>query len=331
MTVIITADEVKAHLSMRDCIGVVEESFRALHGGTGDMPLRFGYKMPLKENKVGILASMPSYLEVDGESYGGNKVITVYPANSKEGHHSHQGVVTLFEGNHGKLVGIVDAGMVTAIRTAAASGVATKLLSREDSEVLTLIGCGVQADQHLESMLLVRPSIQKVRIWNRTKENMLKFKKKWEEKPVEITCHDTVQEAVSTADIICTLTPSTSVLIQSEWVKDGAHINAVGGCTPPQMEVSPELVARSLLFADSKESCLKEPGDILNPLKSGLITPSHIKADIGTLLSSPPLSGRSSPADVTLFKSLGLAIQDLAAAVFLYKQNVGGNRIQINP
>ena len=310
---------------MDECIELVSSVLASLEKGEADMPLRFGYKLPLPEGKFGVLASMPSYLSLpSGESFCANKVITVYPANKAAGMHSHQGAILLFEAAHGKLVAVVDAGEVTAVRTAAASGVATRLLAREGEDVaeLALLGSGAQARTHLHAMLLVRPTLRRVRCWSRSPGSAERFCA-WAraEFPTleDVSAAASAEAAARGADVICTLTPSAEPVLRSEWVKDGTHINAVGACTPRHRELEGALVARCRLFADQRRSCLAEPGDVVAPIAEGLIGAEHIVAELGELLCGKA-AGRCAPTDVTVFESLGLAVQDLASALHIYRK-----------
>eukprot|EP01060_Flectonema_neradi_P005096 TRINITY_DN13386_c0_g1_i1.p1 TRINITY_DN13386_c0_g1~~TRINITY_DN13386_c0_g1_i1.p1 ORF type:complete len:366 (+),score=53.99 TRINITY_DN13386_c0_g1_i1:70-1098(+) len=317
---VIPASEVPKLLPMNECIERVEASLMALKGDEGDMPLRFCYKMPLKEERVGIVASMPAYMEINGKAYCSNKVITVYPANKSKGLESHQGTILLFEADHGKLVSIVDASTVTAIRTAAASAVATKLLAVPEASHLAILGCGTLAHTHLESMLIARPTIREVSLWSRSSSSVDLFVKTVAPQypNIKFNKHDTPQQAVLAADIICTLTPSTEPYLDRSMVKEGCHINAVGACTPIHCEIAADLVKASKVFADATESCVKEPGDIVRPLKSGEITVDHVQGELADiLLQNHP--GRSSPNEITLFESLGLAIEDLACSHSVYE------------
>ena len=318
---VIPASEVSKLLPMKECIERVESSLLALKSKTGDMPLRFGYRMPLQNERVGILASMPAYMEVNGKSYCSNKVITVYPANKKEGLESHQGAIMLFEAEHGTLLSIVDASSVTSIRTAAASAVATKLLALPESSHLAIVGCGTLAYTHLDAMVEVRPGIKTVSLWNRSPDSVSQFIEKMSKKYSQLSFKGfpTVEEAVHDADIVCTLTASTDPILTKSMIKAGCHINAVGSCTPMHCEVSSDLVMASKIFADATESCLKEPGDIVRPLSEGLITANHIQGELSDVLLKDNV-GRSSTADITLFESLGLAIEDLVCSLSIYEK-----------
>jgi len=246
----------------------------------------------------------------------GLKVVVVFPKNHGTKYDSHQGVVMLFDPEHGLPTAILDGSEVTAIRTAAASGVATRLLAREDACELALLGSGVQARTHLEAMRVAR-DLKRVRVFSPHEKNRAAFAARESERhgiPVEAV--DSAQAAVEGADLICTTTSSTEPIVRSEWIADGAHINAVGACVPRARELDSATVVRSLLFTDRRESAFAESGDFLIPKEEGLLTDAHLRGEIGELLLGQ-VPGRRSAADVTLFKSLGIAVEDLAAASYL--------------
>jgi ornithine cyclodeaminase len=261
---------------------------------------------------------MPAYL--GSPKAVGVKAISVFPGNHGTSIDPHQGAVLLFEAERGRLIAILDATTVTAIRTAAVSAVATRLLAREDAEELAILGSGVQGHMHLEAISQVRP-VRNVRIWSRTTEHARALAS-WGADRFDL--HTEVarspEHAVRGAAIICTTTATSDPILQGDWLSPGAHINAVGACIPTTRELDSEAVARARIYVDRKESALSEPGDLLVPLREGAITPQHILAEVGELLlpGGAERLGRQSPDDVTLFKSLGLAIEDLAAAHYVY-------------
>jgi ornithine cyclodeaminase len=326
--VVISAEQVLKMLPMGECIEAVAEALQSLASGKAAMPLRMGFRMPLQEEgKVGILASMPSYASYeDGKEYCANKVITVFPGNVSQGIHSHQGSILLFEANNGKLLAVVDASEVTAIRTAAASAVATRALANTACETLAIIGSGTQAEWHLEAMLAVRPSIKRLKCWSRTADRLANFVRKAEARHggcIAVETCASVEVAVADADIICTVTAATAPILCGKWIKQGAHINAVGACQPPWRELDTDAVLMSRLYTDSRTSCMNEPGDFVTPLKEGSVTEAHIVGEIGELLLGK-CPGRGSATEVTLFESLGLAVEDLAAALHVYKKHQQG-------
>jgi ornithine cyclodeaminase len=227
--------------------------------------------------------------------------------------------VLLFETTHGQLLSIMDASSITAIRTAAVSGVATRLLARENARTVAMLGSGVQAKTNLEAMIAVRP-ISSVRVWSRNQEHAREFAERESRRhsiPVDVA--DSVEGAVSDADIICTTTGSREPILKGEWIPRGSHINAVGSSVPYAREVDAEGVKRSRLFIDRMESTLNEGGDFLLAKKEGAVTDEHILAELGELLEKKK-KGRESDDEITLFKSLGIGVEDLASADHIYKK-----------
>ena len=311
---LINKQEVSDILSMEACIELMTGIFKTLADGQSIQPLRQAMWLP---DKSGLLGMMPAY--VNDTKVMGIKVVSVFPGNHSKGLSSHQGAVLLFEGETGQMYAIIDGDRVTGIRTAAASAVATRLLAREDTEELVILGSGEQALRHLEAMLLVR-NIKRVKVWSRNHEHALKFVKLQSANyEVNIEAIEIVKDAVAHADIICTATSAKEPVLRSEWVRDGTHINAVGACTAGARELDSELVVRSKLFTDKRESLFNESGDYLFPMKEGLFGEEHLKGELGELLlGSKP--ARETVEDITLFKSLGLAVEDLAACHYIYEK-----------
>lgn len=311
---IVNQHEVAQLLPMPQCIEVMAEALRTLAEGKAILPLRQVVVLPGKE---AALASMPAYSRTLDAI--GVKVITVFPGNRGTQYDSHQGAVLLFEAEHGSLRAIVDASEVTAIRTAAVSAVATRLLAREDAGDLAILGCGVQARTHLEAMLQVR-KIRRIRVWSRTPEHARAFAARESKRhAVEIEPTSSARGAVRGADIICTTTSSREPVLKGDWVSPGAHINAVGASLPTARELDTALVKRSRLFVDRRESALKEAGDFLIPRSEGAIGDDHIQGEIGEILTGK-IAGRKSAKEITLFKSLGLAVEDLASVEHIYRR-----------
>lgn len=327
---IINQSEVAQLLPMDECMEVMTETLSALASGKAILPLRPIMWLP---ERVGALGMMPSYLgNIDAM---GVKVITVFPGNLNTEYDSHQGVVMLFETKNGRLLSIMDASEITGIRTAAVSGVATRLLAREDAGDLAILGSGVQAVTHLSAMLHAR-KIRRVRVWSRTLEHAQHFAERESQRHnMEIEIASTAQEAVKDADIICTTTSSPEPVLMGDWIAAGAHINAVGSSVPHTRELDTAAVVKSHLFVDRRESTLNEAGDFLIPRKEGAVTDAHIQGEIGEILIGK-IAGRKSAGEITLFKSLGLAVEDLGSAQHIYTQAIektvgtwvelGGNR-----
>lgn len=307
--------QIKQLLGVKDCIGIIEDMFKTLAEGNAILPLR---QVLFDPERKGALATMPSYL--GRPKRFGTKVITYFMGNTATRFDSHQGAVLLFETENGTLLGIMDAGSITAIRTAAASGVATRLLAKKDSKTLAILGSGTEASTHLEAMIAVR-EIGKVFVWSRNAEHAKRFAERQSvlHPDINIVIADSVRHAVSGADIICTVTSAVEPILAAEWVSQGAHINAVGASTPNARELDSALVVKSRIFVDWKESTLHEAGDFLIPKAEGVIDDSHIKGEIGDLLVGK-VAGRTNDEEITLFKSLGISTEDLAAADYLYSK-----------
>ncbi len=314
MTLILTQAEVRRVLPMDECISLMVDVLKAFSEGKGLNPLRGGMSLP---DGVGSLLTMPGYMQEPKAL--GLKVIGVFPGNEGTVYESIQGLVMAFDPDHGIPLAIMDAGEITAIRTAAASGAATKCLAKEEASDLAILGSGVQARSHLEAMLCAR-SIARVRVYSPTKAHRDGFADEAARRhgiPVEATT--TSEEAVRGADLICAVTSSGEPGVKSEWVAPGAHINAVGAYTPSTRELDTDTVARSRLFVDSRESALAEAGDFLIPKEEGAIGEDHLLGELGSVLLGA-IPGREGPDDVTVFKSLGIAMEDVASAHQAYQR-----------
>lgn len=304
--------DVPSLLPMDACMDVMAAALATVARGGALLPLRHLLRIP---QKAGILGTMPAYLESPDAL--GVKVITVFNSNEGTEYDSHQGVVLLFEPDHGSVVAIIDASSVTAIRTAAVSGVATRLLARDDASDLCIIGSGVQARTHLEAMRVARP-IRRVRVWSRNVEHARAFARAESARfDIDVEVMNSARDAVVGADIVCTTTSSREPVVRGEWLAVGAHVNAVGSSTPNARELDSEAVRRSRLFVDRRESALNEAGDFIIPRSEGVIGDEHIIAELGDVVGDVH-AGRASAEEVTLFKSLGLAVEDVAAAHHIY-------------
>jgi ornithine cyclodeaminase len=260
---------------------------------------------------------MPGYLG-EPECFG-VKLVSLIPRNKPPQYSSHLGLVLLFEVEHGQPVALLDAAEITAIRTAAVSGLATRLLARADAGDLALLGAGEQARSHLESMLVVR-NLRRVRVWARKRDKAAAFAKSESAKhKVTIEVAETPREAVTGADLICTVTKAREPILDGEWIAPGAHLNVVGSSVATAAEIDTAAVVRSQFFVDYRSSTITEGGEYLRALRVGAITPEHIRAEIGEVANGSKV-GRNSPDEITLYKSLGIAPQDLASAHFVLQR-----------
>jgi len=313
-TLVINQEEVRSLLPMADCITAVREALRALARGEGIQPLRHVMWLP---ERVGALGIMPGYLSSTGMI--GVKTITVFPGNAGTEFDSHQGTVMLFDDEHGRLLAVIDATEVTAIRTAAASAVATDLLARADASVVAILGTGVQAGTHITAMAEVR-AVGEFRVWGRDQGRAAQLVESAAGSlEGEIKVVETAAEAVAGADIICTTTASREPVLLGETLEPGMHINAVGSSVPFARELDAAAMAASRMFVDRRESTVNESGDFLMAKEEGAIDDSHIVAEIGEILIGKA-GGRSGDDEITLFKSLGLAVEDVAAGTLVYEK-----------
>ena len=309
---IIDGKTVQSCLPISECIKVINKTFQALYAQQTKLPQRLC--TPLF-NSANQLLTMPGALA--DPAVVGVKTLTLYPSNPERSLPAIQGFITLFDSDTGSPIALIDAASITAIRTAAASAAATQILAREEASTLTLIGTGIQAETHLEAILAIRP-LKQVLIWGRNPDKAKALVERMRCKhTIAIETIDNLQAAVSTADIICTLTASKQPLIQGQWLKPGAHLNLVGSHTPDAREVDTNTIKRSRLYVEIKSTALSEAGDILIPLNNKDIDESHIIGEIGGVITGD-IQGRQSPDQITLYKSLGNAAQDLAAANAVY-------------
>jgi ornithine cyclodeaminase/alanine dehydrogenase-like protein (mu-crystallin family) len=309
---VIDQAEVARLLPVAECIPVMERVLKTLSEGKALLPLRTVVWAP---EKTGALGAMPSFLG-DPRCFG-IKVITVFPGNTR--YDAHQGAVLLFEAEEGRLLAILDATEITANRTAAVSGVATRTLAREDARSLAILGSGTQARTHLEAMLAVRP-IQEVRVFSKTPEKARAFAETESKRHgLRVAAASSAEEAVRGADVVCTTTSSKEPVVRGEWLLPGTHVNAVGASVAAARELDGAAVAKARLFVDRRESALAEAGDFLLAKKEGLVADEHILGELGDVLLGR-VAGRTSASEVTLFKSVGIAVEDLASAHEIHRR-----------
>ena len=311
----INETEVEELLPMSECIGVMENAFIALARGEIEQPLRSIFRPATVK---GVMAMMPAYRGGDTPLFG-LKAICVFPGNAGIGKDAHQGGVMLFDGRTGELLAIVNASAITAIRTAAVSALATRVLANETASRLAIIGAGVQARAHLSAIACVR-KLEQVRVAAGHYERAEQFARDLQS---QVQCHieavETAEAAVHDAGIIVTATTSREPVLKREWIAAGAHINAIGTFSPKARELDTATMASSALFVDRRESAFNEAGDYLIAASEGAIGPDTIRAELGeVLIAKHP--GRTSADEITVFKSLGLAMEDLAAAEYCYRK-----------
>ena len=303
---------------MRECLPLMAHALADLARGQVEQPLRTVLR---PAGLPGLMAFMPAYRAGTPGAFG-VKILGVFHGNAAVGKDAHQGVVLLFSAETGEPRAIMNASAITAIRTAAVSGVATELLARPDAGDLAIIGGGVQARTHLEAMACAR-RLRRVRVAARSLESAQRFASEMASlSPAPIEAVATVEAAVRDADIVVTVTNSAEPVLRREWIRDGAHLNVVGASLPSRREVDTATMAAAWIFADRRESLLSEAGDYILAAGEGAIGPESIRAELGEILVGERL-GRTAPEQITLFKSLGLAIEDLASAQYLFERASG--------
>ena len=310
----IDRDEIARRLTYDRCIPIVREAMIAFSTGETKQLLRA--ILPLSEGRL--FGVMPGAL--GAHKPFGAKILSVFKDNGLKGKQSHQGVVLLFEPDGGEPVCLLHAGEITAIRTAAASAVATDALARKDAKRLTILGTGEQAVTHARAISKVR-KLETLVLWGRCPDHAQRLAEKLRgELSIEVLVAPTTRVAVVDADIVCTVTSAVEPIMDGKWLRPGAHINIVGSSYAGPVEVDNETVTRARFFVDSREGVMAQGAEFLNAKRAGLIGDDHIVGEIGEVLASK-VKGRRSADEITAYKSLGHIVQDLASAWALYAQD----------
>lgn len=305
---VLSNDDIAALLPMDQAIAVIDGVMRTVSAGKAQLPLR--HVVPVgDDNLMGVMSGA-----LDDPRCYGVKLVSLFPGNPARGLSGHRGAVVLFEADTGGAVAMMDAGLLTAIRTAAASAVATRALARPDSGVLALIGTGEQAEHHLEAMLAVRP-VTEVRIVGRRQEKAAAFATHAAARHpgVTITHGTDARSAVAGADIVCTVTNSAVPVLRGDWLEQGQHLNIVGASLASKREVDDAVVLRAALYCDYRPSLLAQAGEVVDMIAAGTITAAHLRSEIGAVLAGQA-PGRQGVGEITLYRSLGITAQDLAVA-----------------
>jgi ornithine cyclodeaminase len=301
---------VKRLLRASDCLQLMSQALADLARGHIWQPLRFVARPPEEPTLMGL---MPAHRSAPRRAYA-LKAVCIFPGNPARGLDAHQGAVLLFDGETGELRALVDASAVTAIRTAAVSAVATRELARADSTELAILGSGVQARAHLEALAQVRP-FAAARVWSRTPEHARAFAAE-AAVPFPVHAVESAEAAVRDADVVVTVTSAREPIVELGWLAPGAHVNAVGSSIPAARELDAPTMAAARLFVDRRESALNESGEYLRAVEEQGVGPEHIQAELGEVLIGVR-EGRGSSDELTVFVSLGLAAEDLAAAEYV--------------
>jgi ornithine cyclodeaminase/alanine dehydrogenase-like protein (mu-crystallin family) len=306
---VLSGEDVRAALTMRECIEAMDTVLREYAAGDLYLPLRSVVRPPKSPGLMGLMTAH----RAGATPAFGLKAVAIFPENPKRGLDAHQGVVVVFDGEDGRVTGIVDASAVTAIRTAAVSAVATRALAREGATTLAVLGAGVQAAAHLEAMACVLP-LERVRIYSRRPGPAEQLAAATAERyGVDARAAGSVEEALHEAAVVVTTTTAREPIVERAWLAPGAHINAVGSSIPTTRELDGATMAAARIVVDARESALNESGDILLAQREGTLANDVALVELGEVLSgSAP--GRGGDRDLTVFVSLGLAVEDLAAA-----------------
>jgi ornithine cyclodeaminase/alanine dehydrogenase-like protein (mu-crystallin family) len=306
---VLSQADVERLLPMDECVELMADVLAALARGGLHQPLRSVVRPPDESSLMGL---MPAHRGGERPAWA-LKAICIFPGNPARGLDAHQGAVALFDGDTGELRALLNASAVTEIRTAAVSAVATRALARDDSRVAAIIGSGVQGRSHVAAMRAVR-DWDEIRVWSPTTAHAEALAS-----ATGTVAAGSAEEALTGADVVCTTTNAREPVLRREWLAAGAHVNAVGSSIPTTRELDTATVAGSAFFVDRRESTVNEAGDYLFPLQEGAIGPDHIRAELGdVLVGAAP--GRTSPDELTVFKSLGIAVEDLAAAEHVYRR-----------
>ncbi len=305
---VLSAADIRQALPMPGAVAAMKAAFSQLATGKAHLPLRTVVSTP---RQGGTLLLMPAF-QAEGREMG-VKLLSLFPGNPQRGLPLIQALMTVFDGETGQPLAVMEAGSLTALRTGAASGAATDLLARTNAETVAIFGAGVQGRTQLEAVCAVRP-VREARVYDPIRERAEAFARDMRERlNTDVATASTPKEALTSADVVCTATTSQTPVFHDGDLKAGVHINAAGSYTPEAREIPEHTVRRATVVVDQREASLAEAGDLIIPIEEGIIQPDHIHAELGELAAGLK-PGRRHPDEVTLFKSVGLAVQDVAAA-----------------
>lgn len=318
-----------ANLTHANCIELLDKTMQSVSERDVIMPLRQFIQIP---DTPGKFTMMPGFLG-DPRCFG-VKLVSKYPSSKDNSHGSHIGAVMVFDAENGLPYAMLDGGELTAIRTSSASALATRELSRVDSSTLTILGCGDEARHHIQAILAVR-SLRHIIIWGRSPERAQNFVEDCITRglipsSVTLKVEPDAATAVSQADIVCTVTAATQPILHGSWLKSGTHVNLVGAAIRTSSEADNEVVSRSKFYVDYRESAMAQAGELLNAIEAGVVDEKHIVGEIGEVLSKQ-CESRVNDQEITVYKSLGVAAQDLAAAKQAFENaQRDGNGVKID-
>ncbi len=309
---ILRESEVAELLSMRDAIEAVERAFLAVAEGAASFPLR-----SVVRASEGLLGAMPGAIGGEHAALGA-KLVTVFPGNAVRGAHTHDAAIVLFSSETGRPLALLDGRYITEIRTAAASAVATHALANPRASVAAIIGTGTQARSHVHALHEIS-SFEEIRIWGRDSAKASHIAAEARERGIRASMRETIADACRGADVVCTVTSSAEPVLALRDVDAGTHINAVGACTPRSRELAADLVGHARVVCDSLDGALNEAGDLLLAAKDGALKSLSDVALLSDVLARKVVV-RKSPDDITIFESLGVAVEDLACAQLVYER-----------
>ena len=309
MPVLLSESDIRAVLGMDGLIDAMEGALRAFSAGQVTQPLRTVLAVGAEPAFFGVMPAAMAEPAIVG-----TKLVTVYGSNPARGLPTHLATIVLMDHETGELLAILDGRYITEARTAAVSAVSVRHLARPDARVLAVIGAGVQARSHIEALTHVR-TFEEVRIWSRTPARVAALMEEigLQVRAGRVRACATVRAAVEGADVLALVTAAREPIVERKWVKAGAHVCAVGACRPDQREMDTALVRDARVFVDSRTGALAEAGDLVIPIKEGAIDATHIAGELGEVLANR-VPGRRDAAEITIFKSLGMAVEDVAAA-----------------
>ena len=309
-------DDVVSLLSYADCIPLMETAMRSVSGGQAQQPIRTSLQIP---ESTRVLGDMPGYVQ-SPETFG-VKVVSVFPDNFGTSYGSHQGLVTLYDAHNGAPYALIDGGAITAIRTAATTAAATKHLARENAECLTILGYGEQAATHVQAIKEIC-AIERIKIWGRSIEKAQAFARLQEEThSLSVEAVESAEDAISTADIVCTTTGASTPIVSGDWLPNGVHVNLIGSSVATMREIDNAGLKKAKFYCDYKASLEVLGGEYLHALADGAITEDHLVGEVGqVILGTCP--GRETQDEITMFKSLGMVSEDLLAAQYVYEKAI---------
>ena len=315
MVLMLSRSDVKGLITMPEAIEALRKAHAEFSRGEAEMPVRSVILIPEIGGWFGV---MPAYLRGSGAL--GLKSVTVFKGNPGMGIPATLGLSVLLDPTTGAPLSVMEAGYLTGVRTAAASGVATDLLSRKEAIELAILGAGAQGRFHLMAMMAVRPSIRRVRVYDAIRENAERYRDEMQTATAAtIEVVGSPENAVRGADIVVTTSTSKVPIVEHDWLKPGAHINGVGAHSPDARELAGEVIANARVVVDSREAALKEAGDLLMPMSDGLVTARQLSDELGEVIAGTK-PGRTSEEQITVYKSVGIAIQDMAVASLVYSK-----------